>query len=173
MIPKEVEEVDNIEKNGQTDALKNAPVEKAPPENTTTETPPVRTKKITMPEFLTVSPSPHLRNPENISSIMLDVIIALIPAMFWGVYVFGWRALLLCVLSVGCSVGFEAAVEMLLHRNVTIGDLSAVVTGLLLCMNLPVSVPLWMPVVGAFFAIVVVKQIFGGIGCFFIRYIIL
>ena len=164
MIPKEVEEVDNIEKNGQTDALKNAPVEKAPPENTTTETPPVRTKKITMPEFLTVSPSPHLRNPENISSIMLDVIIALIPAMFWGVYVFGWRALLLCVLSVGCSVGFEAAVEMLLHRNVTIGDLSAVVTGLLLCMNLPVSVPLWMPVVGAFFAIVVVKQIFGGIG---------
>lgn len=164
MIPKEVEEVDNIEKNGQTDALENAPVEKAPPENTTTETPPVRTKKITMPEFLTVSPSPHLRNPENISSIMLDVIIALIPAMFWGVYVFGWRALLLCVLSVGCSVGFEAAVEMLLHRNVTIGDLSAVVTGLLLCMNLPVSVPLWMPVVGAFFAIVVVKQIFGGIG---------
>ena len=92
MIPKEVEEVDNIEKNGQTDALENAPVEKAPPENTT---PPVRTKKITMPEFLTVSPSPHLRNPENISSIMLDVIIALIPAMFWGVYVFGWRALLL------------------------------------------------------------------------------
>ena len=164
MIPKEVEEVDNIEKNGQTDALENAPVEKAPPENTTMETPPVRTKKITMPEFLTVSPSPHLRNPENISSIMLDVIIALIPAMFWGVYVFGWRALLLCVLSVGCSVGFEAAVEMLLHRNVTIGDLSAVVTGLLLCMNLPVSVPLWMPVVGAFFAIVVVKQIFGGIG---------
>ena len=164
MIPKEVEEVDNIEKNGQTDALENASVEKAPPENTTTETPPVRTKKITMPEFLTVSPSPHLRNPENISSIMLDVIIALIPAMFWGVYVFGWRALLLCVLSVGCSVGFEAAVEMLLHRNVTIGDLSAVVTGLLLCMNLPVSVPLWMPVVGAFFAIVVVKQIFGGIG---------
>ena len=164
MIPKEVEEVDNIEKNGQTDALENAPVEKAPPENTTTETPPVRTKKITMPEFLTVSPSPHLRNPENISSIMLDVIIALIPAMFWGVYVFGWRALLLCVLSVGCSVGFEAAVEMLLHRNVTIGDLSAVVTGLLLCMNLPVSVPLWMPVVGSFFAIVVVKQIFGGIG---------
>ena len=164
MIPKEVEEVDNIEKNGQTDALENAPVEKAPPENTTTETPPVRTKKITMPEFLTVSPSPHLRNPENISSIILDVIIALIPAMFWGVYVFGWRALLLCVLSVGCSVGFEAAVEMLLHRNVTIGDLSAVVTGLLLCMNLPVSVPLWMPVVGAFFAIVVVKQIFGGIG---------
>lgn len=164
MIPKEVEEVDNIEKNGQTDALENASVEKAPPENTTTETLPVRTKKITMPEFLTVSPSPHLRNPENISSIMLDVIIALIPAMFWGGYVFGWRALLLCVLSVGCSVGFEAAVEMLLHRNVTIGDLSAVVTGLLLCMNLPVSVPLWMPVVGAFFAIVVVKQIFGGIG---------
>lgn len=151
MIPREVEEVDNIEKNEQETV------------NTPEETP-VRTQKITMPEFLTVSPSPHIRNPENIASIMLDVIIALVPAMFWGVYVFGWRALLICVLSVGCSVGFEAATEMLLHRSVTIGDLSAVVTGLLLGMNLPVSVPLWMPVVGAFFAIVVVKQLFGGIG---------
>ncbi len=164
MIPREVEEVDNIEKNGQTDALQNAPEEKTVPENAVQAETSAHVKKISMPEFLTVSPSPHLRNPENISSIMLDVIIALIPAMFWGVYVFGWRALLLCVLSVGCSVGFEAATEMLLHRNVTIGDLSAVVTGLLLCMNLPVSVPLWMPVVGAFFAIVVVKQLFGGIG---------
>ena len=164
MIPREVEEVDNIEKNGQPDALQNAPVEKTVPENAAQAETSAHVKKISMPEFLTVSPSPHLRNPENISSIMLDVIIALIPAMFWGVYVFGWRALLLCVLSVGCSVGFEAATEMLLHRNVTIGDLSAVVTGLLLCMNLPVSVPLWMPVVGAFFAIVVVKQLFGGIG---------
>ena len=107
---------------------------------------------------------PQVRAKRGTREIMLDVIIALIPAMFWGVYVFGWRALLLCVLSVGCSVGFEAATEMLLHRNVTIGDLSAVVTGLLLCMNLPVSVPLWMPVVGAFFAIVVVKQLYGGIG---------
>ena len=156
--------MDNIEKNGQTDALQNAPEEKTVPENAVQAETSAHVKKISMPEFLTVSPSPHLRNPENISSIMLDVIIALIPAMFWGVYVFGWRALLLCVLSVGCSVGFEAATEMLLHRNVTIGDLSAVVTGLLLCMNLPVSVPLWMPVVGAFFAIVVVKQLFGGIG---------
>ncbi len=141
--------MDNIEKNEQV---------------VSAEETPVRTKKITMPEFLTVSPSPHIRNPENIASIMLDVIIALVPAMFWGVYVFGWRALFLCVLSIGCSVGFEAATEMLLGRTVTIGDLSAVVTGILLCMNLPVSVPLWMPVVGAFFAIVVVKQIFGGIG---------
>ena len=156
--------MDNIEKNGQPDALQNAPEEKTVPENAAQAETSAHVKKISMPEFLTVSPSPHLRNPENISSIMLDVIIALIPAMFWGVYVFGWRALLLCVLSVGCSVGFEAATEMLLHRNVTIGDLSAVVTGLLLCMNLPVSVPLWMPVVGAFFAIVVVKQLFGGIG---------
>ena len=156
--------MDNIEKNGQTDALQNAPEEKTVPENAAQAETSAHVKKISMPEFLTVSPSPHLRNPENISSIMLDVIIALIPAMFWGVYVFGWRALLLCVLSVGCSVGFEAATEMLLHRNVTIGDLSSVVTGLLLCMNLPVSVPLWMPVVGAFFAIVVVKQLFGGIG---------
>ncbi len=161
--------MDNMEKNGQTDSLENTPTEKRSPENIAAEETTARMKKITMPEFLTVSPSPHLRNPENIASIMLDVIIALVPAMFWGVYVFGWRALLLCVLAVGCSVGFEAAAEMLLHRNVTIGDFSAVVTGLLICMNLPVSVPLWMPVVGAFFAIVVVKQLFGGIGKNFVN----
>lgn len=148
--------MDNIEKNGQETA--------ALPEETSAPTP-----KIEMPEFLTVSPSPHIRSTENITSIMLDVIIALIPAMLWGVYVFGWRAFLLCVISIGCSVAFEAITELLLHRTVTIHDLSAVVTGLLLCMNLPVSVPLWMPAVGAFFAIVVVKQLFGGIGKNFVN----
>ena len=125
--------------------------------------------KVPVPVFLTVSPSPHIRNPENISSIMLDVLIALMPAFLWGVYVFGWRALMIGVLSVASCVGFEALTEKILKCPITVSDLSAAVTGLLLAMNLPVSVPLWMPVVGGFFAIVVVKQIFGGIGKNFVN----
>ncbi len=127
------------------------------------------TKKVQMPELLTVSPSPHIRGPENIASIMLDVILALCPAMFWGVYVFGMRALALCVISVLCAVGWEALAQVLLKKPVTIRDLSAVVTGMLLAMNLPVSAPLWMPIVGTFFAIVVAKQLFGGIGKNFVN----
>ncbi len=126
-------------------------------------------KKIQMPPLLTVSPSPHIRGPENIASIMLDVLLALTPAMLWGVYVFGLRALALAVISVACAVGWEALAQVLLKRTVTIRDLSAAVTGLLLAMNLPVSAPLWMPVVGTFFAIVVVKQLFGGIGKNFVN----
>ena len=126
-------------------------------------------RKIKMPDILTVSPSPHIVSPEKTSTIMLDVIIALIPAFLWGIHVFGGRALAVMAVSVIACVGFEAASQFLLHRPVTIRDLSAVVTGLLLAMNLPVSVPLWMPAVGAFFAIVVVKQLFGGIGCNFVN----
>lgn len=126
-------------------------------------------RKPTMPEMLTVSPSPHIKSSESTATIMLDVIIALIPAFIWGIYVFGIRALAVMAVSIAACVGFEAAAQFLLHRPVTIGDLSAAVTGLLLAMNLPVSVPLWMPVVGAFFAIVVVKQLFGGIGCNFVN----
>ncbi len=122
-----------------------------------------------MPEMLTVSPSPHIKSPETTATIMLDVIIALLPAFLWGVWVFGIRAVAVAAVSVAACIGFEAASQFLLHRTVTIGDLSAVVTGLLLAMNVPVSVPLWMPVVGAFFAIVVVKQLFGGIGCNFVN----
>ncbi|MBQ8401084.1 MAG: RnfABCDGE type electron transport complex subunit D [Clostridia bacterium] len=122
-----------------------------------------------MPSLLTVSPSPHIRGPENISSIMLDVILALCPAMLWGVYVFGLRALALCVISVLCAVGWEALSQVVLKKPVTIRDLSAAVTGMLLAMNLPVTVPLWMPIVGSFFAIVVVKQLFGGIGRNFVN----
>ena len=126
-------------------------------------------RKAQMPELLTVSPSPHIRGPENIASIMLDVILALCPAMLWGVYVFGMRALALCVISVLCAVGWEALAQVLLKKPVTIRDLSAVVTGMLLAMNLPVSAPLWMPIVGSFFAIVVAKQLFGGIGKNFVN----
>ena len=130
---------------------------------------PVAGRKIKMPEILTVSPSPHIVSPDTTATVMFDVILALLPAFLWGVYVFGIRALAVMAVSVAACVGFEAAAQFLLHRPVTIRDLSAVVTGLLLAMNLPVSVPLWMPVVGGFFAIVVVKQLFGGIGCNFVN----
>ncbi len=111
-----------------------------------------------------ISPAPHIRTADTTRSVMFDVVIALLPAFLWGVYVFGSRALLLGVISIASSVLFEALIQLALRRPVTIGDLSAVVTGLLLAMNLSSAVPLWMPVVGAFFAIVVVKQLFGGIG---------
>lgn len=131
----------------------------------TTETKP----RFSMPPLLKVQSSPHIKSPETTATVMLDVLIALIPAFIWGVYVFGTRALVIGVISVAAAVGFEALTQFLLHRSVTVSDLSAAVTGLLLAMNLPVAVPLWMPVVGAFFAIVVVKQLFGGIGKNFVN----
>ncbi len=111
-----------------------------------------------------ISPAPHLRTSDTTRTVMLDVILALIPAFLWGIHVFGLRALLLGIVSVASCVLFEALIQLLLRRPVTIGDFSAAVTGLLLAMNLSPAVPIWMPVVGAFFAIVVVKQMFGGIG---------
>lgn len=121
-------------------------------------------KQVTMPPLLTVSPSPHIKSTDTTRSIMLDVVIALIPAFAWGVYMSGIRALAVCALSILSCVLFEAVCQAILRRPITISDFSAVVTGLLLAMNLPVTVPFWMPIVGSFFAIVVVKQIFGGIG---------
>lgn len=116
------------------------------------------------PSYLTVSPSPHMKSADSTRSVMIDVIIALMPAFIWGVVMSGLRALVIAVLSVGACILFEALTQKLLHRPVTVSDCSAAVTGLLLAMNVSVCVPLWMPIVGAFFAIVVVKQIFGGIG---------
>lgn len=113
---------------------------------------------------LTVTSPPHLKNPETTGSIMTDVTVALIPAAAWGVYVFGWRALAIMLVSVISAVVFEALYQFFMNVPVTVKDGSAVVTGLLLAMCLPVAVPLWMPVIGSFFAIVVVKQLFGGIG---------
>mgnify|MGYP004648262621 CR=1 FL=1 len=121
-------------------------------------------QQIGFPERLTVSPSPHIKRTDTTRSIMLDVIIALVPALLWGVYVFGPRALVVVLISVASAVLFEYLVRLILHRSVTVGDLSAVVTGLLLGLNLPSAVSYWIPVVGSFFAIVVVKQLFGGIG---------
>ena len=124
---------------------------------------------IEAPALLTVSPPPHIKHNDTTRSIMLDVIIALIPATVWGVIVFGPRALIITAISVISSVLFEFLSRKLFRRSNTVGDLSAVVTGLLLGLNLPSAVSYWIPVVGAFFAIVVVKQLFGGIGKNFIN----
>ena len=115
-------------------------------------------------EMLSVDTSPHIKHTATTTRIMLDVIIALLPALIFGVVVFGINALLMPLISAGCCVLFEYLTEKLLRRPNTVGDLSAAVTGLLLGMNLPASNSYFLPVVGAAFAIVVVKQLFGGIG---------
>ena len=113
---------------------------------------------------LKVSSSPHIRSTETTKSIMRDVAIALLPASAFGVYTFGMRALIVLVISVVTAILSEAAAQKIRKVPVTINDYSAVVTGLLLGMNLPVSVPYWIPVVGSAFAILIVKQAFGGLG---------
>lgn len=115
-------------------------------------------------EKLIVAPAPHLKHPDTTRSIMVDVLIALLPALVWAVYLFGARALLLSFLSVGACMGFEALFQAARRQPITITDGSAAVTGLLLAFNLPVTVPLWVPVLGGLFAIVLVKQLYGGIG---------
>ncbi len=116
---------------------------------------------------LLVSPSPHVRARHTARSIMLDVIIALCPALVAAVVIFGWRALFVTAFSVSVCVISEWVFELICKRERTIGDLSAIVTGMLLAFNLPASIPLWQVAVGAVVAIIVVKQLFGGIGCNF------
>lgn len=116
-----------------------------------------------------VSGTPHVRSKESIQSIMRDVIIALIPATAMGIYFFGIPALILIAVSIVASVFFEWLYQKLMKKTVTISDLSAVVTGLLLAMNLPASAPIWVPIVGAAFAIIFAKQLFGGLGQNFIN----
>lgn len=116
-----------------------------------------------------MSSSPHIRSDITTRRLMLDVIIALIPATAAGIYYFGVRAALLIAITTLSCVGWEYVTRKALKRSNTIGDLSAVVTGLILALNLPPQLPVWMAVVGAFFAIVVVKQLFGGIGQNFVN----
>lgn len=111
-----------------------------------------------------VSASPHIRDHATTSTIMRDVLIALAPAMIAATIIFGFRALLMTAVCVAACVFFEYATERILGRTNTISDLSAAVTGVILSFNLPVQLPIWMAVLGCFFAIVVVKQLFGGIG---------
>ena len=116
------------------------------------------------PSLLTVSPSPHARRKMTTTSVMKDVLIALLPTTAWGIYIYGLRAALVVLLAVVSAVLFEAGTQLLLKRPVTVHDCSAAVTGLLLGLNLSPSVPLYVPVVGSAFAIILVKQLFGGIG---------
>lgn len=113
---------------------------------------------------LHVSSSPHVRSKVTTQSIMLTVIIALLPATLFGIYNFGLRALMLVLVSVGTCVLTEYLYEFFMHRNSTVKDGSAIVTGLLLALNLPASAPWWIPVIGGIFAILIVKQLFGGLG---------
>ena len=118
---------------------------------------------------LSVSCSPHIHNGENTRSIMLDVVIAMIPAMVGAWYFFGLRALCLIAVSVAACVFFEWGYRKLLKKDCTIGDCSAIVTGILLALVSPVTMPYWTIIIGDFFAIVLVKQLFGGIGCNFLN----
>ena len=116
-----------------------------------------------------VSGTPHVRSKESIQSIMRDVIIALVPATAAGIYYFGLRALILIVAAIISAVFFEWLYEKITKKPVTINDLSAVVTGLLLAMTLPASAPVWVAIVGSAFAIIFAKQLFGGLGQNFIN----
>lgn len=124
---------------------------------------------MTLNNKLVVSASPHDRTHKTVRSIMLDVIIALIPALVASVVFFGPRALLIECIAVGTCVIFEYFSRFIMKRDQTVGDLSAVITGLLLAFNLPVSIPLWMIPIGSAVAIVVAKQFFGGIGQNFVN----
>ena len=116
-----------------------------------------------------MSSSPHVRSSESTRRIMIDVIIALVPATACGVYFFGLNALWTVLVSVAAAVGAEALLQLIMKRKVTALDGSAALTGLLLALNLPPSVPLWIPLIGAVFGIAIVKQVFGGIGSNFLN----
>ena len=111
-----------------------------------------------------LSSSPHAHAATTTSRLMLDVIIALLPALCCGVYFFGLRVLLLTGTCIAASLVTEALCRLAMKRENTVGDLSAVLTGLLLALNLPPDLPLWMAAVGGVFAIGVCKQTFGGLG---------
>lgn len=118
---------------------------------------------------LIASSSPHIRSNESTRTIMMDVIIAMIPALIMSVFVFGFRALALTLVSVAACVFWEWGYRKLLKKPQSIGDLSAVVTGMLLAFVCPPTLPYWMIIIGDFFAIVVVKQLFGGLGTNFLN----
>lgn len=117
-----------------------------------------------MEKKLHISVSPHIRAKRTTQSIMLDLIIALLPAAIAGVVIFGLRALAVIGICVAASVISEAVFNIITKKEQTVCDLSAVVTGLILALNLPANIPFWQAVVGAVFAIIVVKCIFGGLG---------
>ena len=114
--------------------------------------------------LMKVSSNPHIRSKISTSKIMLAVVIALLPTTIFGVWNFGMHALLLVLVTVASTVLTEALYEVIMKKRLTITDFSAVVTGLLLALNLPPNAPLWIGVMGGVFAILVVKMLFGGLG---------
>lgn len=117
-----------------------------------------------MAQRFLVNSSPHYRSGETTRTVMTDVVIAMLPALVGAVIFFGFRALTLTLVSVGACLAFETLYCKIAKKKNTIYDCSAIVTGMLLAFNMPVAVPYWIPVIGALFAIVVVKMLFGGIG---------
>lgn len=116
-----------------------------------------------------VSLAPHIRSNDSVQRIMLDVIIALAPAMIGSVYFFGMRAAILIIACVLSCVATEFIFQKLMHKEIQVWDLSAVVTGILIALNLPATAPVWMAIFGSVFAILVIKECFGGIGCNFMN----
>lgn len=117
-----------------------------------------------MENKLIVTAAPHITSPDSTQSIMGKVCLALVPALIASVIIFGINALILTAVTVAACVFFEWAYCKLMGREVPIADFSAVVTGLLLAFNMPATLPPWMAIVGAFIAIVIIKQLFGGLG---------
>jgi electron transport complex protein RnfD len=126
-------------------------------------------EKVVLNKALTLSLAPHIRSSDSTRKIMLDVIIALVPAMIGSIYFFGINALILILVSVASAVISEFFIQKLFKKDILIGDLSAVVTGILLAFNLPANAPWWVAVFGSFFAIIIVKEFFGGIGSNFMN----
>jgi len=116
-----------------------------------------------------ISISPHIHSGKTTQSIMLDVLIALAPTAIAGTVIFGLRSLAVIATCLVCCILFESLFNIAVKKEQTVGDLSAAVTGLLLALNLPANIPLWQAAVGSFFAIVIVKCLFGGIGCNFVN----
>ena len=116
---------------------------------------------------LIVSTSPHIGHKTTTSKIMLDVVIALLPASIASVVLFGFKALVIIAVCVATAIASEFLFNLICKKEQTVGDISAIVTGLLLALNLPAKTTVWQCVVGSIFAIVVVKCMFGGIGCNF------
>jgi electron transport complex protein RnfD len=117
-----------------------------------------------MKEQLIVTASPHIRDSSTTRGLMGNVLVALIPCVVASALIFGYHALLVVGVTLGASVGFEALYSVLMHKPNPVGDLSACVTGVILGLNFPAGIPLWICVVGAFVAIVITKQLFGGLG---------
>ena len=119
---------------------------------------------ITVSDLYQVSSSPHVRSKVSTDKIMLLVVVALMPSTFFGIYNFGLRAAILIIATILSCVVSEFIFDLIVHKENTIKDFSAVVTGLLLALNLPAGLPIWEAILGGVFAIIIVKCLFGGLG---------